>query len=274
MNFFTIKEGVENYAGAGKAKTDLPIAKMLLLGILAGFLIGIPALVTNVAGCTLSSLTEGNMYSIVRVVSGILFAFGLGTVVLTGAELFTGNTLIIISVADKRTSFAKMLKNWVFVYIGNFIGSLLVAFLTANFNWMSGGNGSLGEFTMSVAQSKMTMPFQNAFVMGILCNALVVLGVMLSLQGKSIGGRVLGAWIPVMFFVTCGFNHSIADMTYCMAGLFAKSQAAFADVAGNFANLTWGNYFLGNMIPVTLGNIVGGCAIGLLFWYCNLKKSK
>ena len=104
-----------------------------------------------------------------------------------------------------------------------------------------------------------------------LCNILVTLGVLMSLAGKDGASRVLGAWIPVCFFVTCGFNHSIADMTYCMLGLFGKRFYAEGAV---FEALSWGRYFTGNLIPVTLGNIVGGCAVALLMWYCYVRKPK
>ena len=243
MNLFTMAEAANNYSAAGAGKTKLPTAKMLLLGILAGFLIGVPSVVTNMATYTV----VGN--STVRMISGILFAFGLGTVILTGAELFTGNTLILISVLDKKATAAGMLRNWILVYIGNFLGSMLLSFVCARFGWLNAANGdtanALAIASMKVAQGKMTMPFQNAFFMGVLCNILVTLGVLMSLAGKDGFSRVIGAWIPVCFFVTCGFNHSIADMTYCMLGLFGKQ---FYAEGAAFEALTWGHYFLGNML--------------------------
>ena len=270
MNLFTAAETVSNYSGAGAAKTKLPISKMLLLGILAGLLIGFPACVTNMATYGLSN------NSMIRMISGLLFAFGLGTVVLSGAELFTGNTLITISVLDKKATVGGMLRNWVFVYIGNFVGSLLLALICAKFGWLNAGGGDLAVASMRTAVGKMTMPFQNAFFMGILCNMLVTLGVLLSLSGKDGVSRFLGAWAPVMFFVVCGFNHSIADMTYCMLGLFAKGTPAYVEAATAAGvaveSLTWGNYFLGNLIPVTLGNIVGGAAVGWTMWFSYLRK--
>ena len=266
MNFFNAAEGVENYANAGKNKSEMPFGKMIALGVLAGILIGIPAMVTNMASYSFDN------NSLVRIISGVFFAFGLGIVVLTGAELFTGNTPIIISVLDKRTSVVKMLRNWITVYISNFVGAILVSLAAAKFNWMSAGNGALAEFCFKLANSKMTMSFQNAFVMGILCNMLVTLAVLVSLQAKDVTGRILGAWVPVMFFVIAGFSHSIADMTYCMMALFAKS--VYPEIAANYPSLTWGNYFSGNMLPVTLGNIVGGCAVGVLFWFAYLRKKK
>lgn len=270
MNLFTAAETVSNYAGAGANKAKLPISKMLLLGILAGFLIGFPSCVTNMATYALDN------NSTIRMISGLLFAFGLGTVIISGAELFTGNTLITISVLDKKASVAGMLRNWVFVYIGNFIGSMLLSLICAKFGWLNAGSNALAVGSMKVAVGKMTMPFQNAFFMGILCNILVTLGVLLSLAGKDGASRFIGAWVPVMFFVTCGFNHSIADMTYCMLGLFAKGNAAYVEAAKAagvaIENLTWGNYFLGNLIPVTLGNIVGGVAVGWTMWFSFLRK--
>ena len=272
MNLFTAAETTANYASAGAGKAKLPISKMLVLGILAGCLIAFPSCVTNMATYALDN------NSTVRAISGLLFAFGLGMVVVGGAELFTGNTLITISVLDKKTTLAGMLRNWVFVYIGNFLGSMLVSFICATFGWLSAGGNALAAYSMKVAVGKMTMEFQNAFFMGFLCNVLVTMGVLLSLSGKDGISRFIGAWAPVMFFVTCGFNHSIADMTYCMLGLFAKGNAAYVEAAQAAGvaveSLTWGNYFLGNMLPVTLGNILGGVAIGFTYWFSFLRGAK
>ena len=266
MNLFTPEEMVRNYAAAGVKKTRAPFWKLLLLGVLAGALIGYAALVTNMA-CY--KIENG---SVVRILSGVLFGFGLGMVILSGAELFTGNTLILISVLDRRASVAGMLRNWGLVYVGNFVGAFLLSFLCARFNFFGAGQGALAEYTMSVAQNKMTQPFLNALVMGILCNMLVVLGVLFSLAGKDGASRLLGAWAPVMFFVLCGFNHCIADMTYCMSGLF--SVRYYANHAGAFTQLGWGRFFTGNLLPVTLGNIIGGCAIGATMWLCYLWQAK
>lgn len=271
MNLFTAAETVANYANAGAAKTKLSVAKMLLLGILAGMLIGFPSCVTNMATFGITN------YGISRMVSGLLFAFGLGTVILTGAELFTGNTLITMSLLDKKVTLPAMLKNWLFVYIGNFLGSMLLSAICAYFGWLSAGSNALAVSAMKMAVGKMTMPFQNAFFMGVLCNILVTIGVLMSLAGKDGTSRFIGAWVPVMFFVTCGFNHSIADMTYCMLGLFAKNVTAYASAAAEAGialdSLTWGNYFVGNLIPVTLGNILGGVAVGVTMWYAYVRKA-
>ena len=271
MNLFTAAETANNYVTAGVAKTKYSIPKMLVLGVLAGLLIGFPSCVTEMATFSVTNT------SMVRMISGLLFAFGLGTVILTGAELFTGNTLITMSLLDKKVTLPAMLKNWLFVYIGNFLGSMLLSAICAYFGWLSAGSNALAVSAMKMAVGKMTMPFQNAFFMGVLCNILVTIGVLMSLAGKDGTSRFIGAWVPVMFFVTCGFNHSIADMTYCMLGLFAKNVTAYASAAAEAGialdSLTWGNYFVGNLIPVTLGNILGGVAVGVTMWYAYVRKA-
>ena len=266
MNLFTPEEMVRNYSQAGVKKTAAPAWKLLLLGMLAGALIGYAALVTNMACYKLENP------SVIRILSGVLFGFGLGMVILSGAELFTGNTLIVISVLEKKASVLGMLRNWGLVFLGNFLGAMLLSFLAARFNFFGAGGGALAEYTMSLAQAKMTMRFENALVMGILCNMLVVLAVLFSLAGKDGASRIMGAWAPVALFTICGFNHCIADMTYCMTGLFAVRY--YANHAGAFTELGWGRYLLGNLLPVTLGNIIGGLAIGATMWLCFLWQGK
>ena len=156
MNLFAPAEIAANYAEAGVKKSSLPVSKMLLLGVLAGMLIAFPSCVTNMVSYGLDN------NSTIRAISGLMFAFGLGMVILIGAELFTGNTLIFISVLEKKVRVAAMLRDWLFVYIGNFIGSILVAVLCAKFGWLSAGSNALAVYAMKVALGKMTMPFQNA----------------------------------------------------------------------------------------------------------------
>ena len=261
MNLFTPAETAANYAAAGAAKTRQSFLQLLLLGVAAGVLIGLPVCVTNMATYTIANA------SAVRIVAGALFAFGLGVVILTGAELFTGNILIVISVLDRRTSVAAMLRNWGIVYMGNFLGALALSWVCARVGWLDAGDGALAAYTLRLAQSKMSMPFENAFFMGVLCNILVTVAVLVSLSARDAAGRILGAWTPVMFFVVAGFSHSIADMTYCALALFAREAYAPDPSA-----LTWGRYFLGNMLPVTLGNIAGGLLVGGTAWYCYLRK--
>lgn len=270
LNLFVPAEMAENYANLSIKKASTPVGKGLLLSILAGALIAFPGAVTNMASYGFTN------NSAIRILSGLLFAFGLGMVILSGAELFTGNTLMTMGVMDKRVKFLNVLRSWIVVYLGNFIGAMLVAIVCAKFGWAGASGGALAVYSMKVAVGKMTMPFVNAFFMGILCNVLVTLAVLFSLSAQDVTGRILGAYTPVAFFVICGFNHSIADMYYCTMGLFCKAQYGAQAAAAGVAveKLTWGNYFLGNMLPVTLGNLLGGVAVAFIFWYCYLKGKK
>lgn len=272
MNLFTPAETAENYSLAGAAKTEAPVWRLLLLGVLAGFLIAMGGAVTNTAGHTIADV------GLCRVVSGLLFPFGLAMVVLTGAELFTGNTLIFLSVLDRRATVAGMLRNWVLVYLGNLAGTLLTAAGCAFSGQMDYSAGGLAVFTMKVAAGKCALPFGHALILGVLCNVLVTLAVLLALSAKDLPGRVLGAYLPVAFFVICGFEHSIANMFYIPAGLFAKAVPQYAVLAAgaglDLAGLTWGRFVAGSLVPVTLGNIVGGLLVSAIFWACHLRGAQ
>ena len=264
MNFFAPAEIVKNYGEAGKKKTVLPALSRLILGILAGFFIAFGAAATNTAGHAIENV------SVMRTVMGILFPGGLTLVVLMGGELFTGNCLISISVLEKKTTVTKLLKNWVLVYAGNFLGSVLTAWGCAFFGQMNYSDGGLAVFTIRLAATKSSMPFMNALVLGIFCNMLVCLAVLASLSAKDTAGKVLGLFFPIAFFVICGFEHSVANMYYIPAGIFAASvpeYAALAAEAGvDLSVLTWGNFLLGNLLPVTIGNIIGGVLVGAGMW--------
>lgn len=270
MDLFTPKEYTANYAAAGRAKTQMPALKLFLLAVLAGFFIAVAGAVTNTAVHTIDNVGTA------RLICGLLFPFGLAMVVLTGAELFTGNTLISISVLDRQATAAGMLRNWGVVYLGNTAGAVLVAAACAYGGQLNYSGGQLAVFTMKLAAGKCALPVGNAVILGILCNILVTVGVLLSLSAKDLTGRVAGAYLPVAFFVICGFEHCIANLYYIPAGLFAKAVPAYAALAAqagvDLTALTLGNFLLRNLLPVTLGNILGGTAVGALFWYCHGRK--
>lgn len=267
MNLFTPKECASNYAAAGRVKTQMPVLKMFVLAVMAGFFIAVAGAVTN------TSVHSIDNVGVARMICGLLFPFGLAMVVLTGAELFTGNTLITISVLDRQATVTGMLRNWSVVYPGNAVGAILVAAGCAYGGQLNYSGGQLAVFTMKLAAGKCTLPMGNAFILGILCNILVTVGVLLSLSAKDLTGRVTGAYLPVSFFVICGFEHCIANLYYIPAGLFAKTVPAYAALAVksgvDLTALTWENFLLRNLLPVTLGNILGGTAVGALFWYCH-----
>ena len=253
---------VEAYGNAGGKKCSRKLLPMFLLAILAGALIAFAAAATNTAAHTASSV--GNA----RLICGLLFPFGLAIVILTGSELFTGNCLIAISVLEKKATFAGMIRNWVVVYLGNLAGSLLVASACAYSGQLNYSSGELALFTMKMAASKCSLTFSNGVILGIACNVLVCLGVLCAMTAKDTTGKILGAFLPVAFFVLCGFEHSVANMYYIPAGLFANTvpkYIALAEEAGlDLSALTWGNFFLKNLLPVTIGNIIGGAGLGIL----------
>ena len=199
-------------------------------------------------------------------------------VLIAGSELFTGNCLISISLLDRQCTLAGMLRNWSIVYVSNFAGALLVAAGCAWFGQMNYSGGQLAVFTMKLAAGKCALPFQNAFVLAILCNFLVCLGVIIAMTGTDTTGRILGAFLPVSYFVICGFEHCVANMYYIPAGLMAKAVPAYAQLAAesglDLSALTVSNFVVKNLIPVTIGNILGGVILSLLMWFCYLRKKK
>jgi formate/nitrite transporter len=269
---FSPAEIIANYSEIGAKKALSPVWKMLLLGILSGFLIGMGAAAANTATHAIANVSAA------RVISGLLFPFGLGMVMLLGAELFTGNCLMPISVLENKIKAKDMLKNWAFVYLGNFVGAFLLALGCAHGGQLNYSNGGLAVFAIQVAASKCEIPFLNALIQGILCNILVCVGVLCALCAKDAAGKALGAYMPVAFFVICGFEHSVANMYYIPVGIIAESvpkYAALAKEAGiNASMLTWPNFLLRNLLPVTIGNIIGGVSVGLAMWASHLRDSQ
>jgi len=263
-------EFVESYAGIGENKAKSPIRKLLLLAILAGFLIGMGGAVTNTASHAIENVSAA------KIVCSLLFPFGLVMVILTGAELFTGNCLITISVLSRRANVLGMLRNLVIVYIGNFIGAAALAAACAFSGQMNLSGGALAVATIKIAITKCSLSFGNAVVLGILCNILVCTGVMCAICAKDVVGRAVGAFIPVSFFVLCGFEHCVANMFYIPAGLFALRVHAYAELteqAGfDTTALTWSSFLLHNLLPVTIGNVIGGCGFAALIWAAHRKK--
>lgn len=270
--YLTPAQIAESSAASGKVKAGRRAPELFLLGILAGALIAFGCAATNTAVYGIADVWTA------RTVCALLFPFGLGMVIVTGAELFTGNCLISVAVLDRRCTVSGMLRNWCLVYPANLIGSLLVAFGCAYFGQMNYSGGQLAVYTMRVAAGKCALPFGNAFVLGILCNVLVCLAVLLATSGQDTISRLAGAYLPICFFVLSGFEHSVANMYYIGAGLMAKTVPAYAALAAeagvDLSALTLRDFLLGNLLPVTLGNIVGGLSVGGLMWFCYLRKSK
>lgn len=273
---FSPAEITEKFVEVGCKKSNMAAYKLLLLGVLAGAFIAFAAEGSNTAIHTIASVGVG------KALAGALFATGLMMVVITGAELFTGNTLIVVSCLEGQSRWLKLLKNWLVVYIGNFIGSMIIVLFIYWSGQFGFSNGLLGGFTIKVAVYKTGLTFANAFFMGILCNWLVCMAVWMALGAKDIAGKLLAIFFPIWLFITSGFEHSIANMYYIPAGILAKANPAWVQAAGTLgvtpeklAHLNWGSFVVKNLIPVTLGNIVGGSVfVGTIYWLSHLYKAR
>ena len=269
---FTPNEVAENVIGIGKKKASTASAKLFCLGILAGMFIALAAVGANTA----SSVIENA--SAAKLIAACIFPTGLIMVLCAGSELFTGNCLIIVSVLERETRVLQMLRNWVVVYAGNFVGSLFIAWSMNASGQLDLFGGALALTTMKTAAAQASLAFGKAILLGIFCNFLVCIAVWMSFAAKSIAGKITGVFLPIMLFVLSGFEHSVANMYYIPAGLFALSNPAYAEQASELANigsLTWGNFFVNNLIPVTIGNIIGGMVlVGMAYWYIYLRKDK
>ena len=267
-SYLSPSQMAESYAAVGVSKAKRPASELFILGILAGVLIAFGCAATNTAVYGIEEVWTA------RTICALIFPFGLGMVIVTGAELFTGNSLMSISFLDGRCTLSELLRNWGIVYIANLVGSLLVAAGCAFFGQMNYSGGQLAVYTMKVAAGKCVLPFQNAFVLGILCNVLVCFAVLMASSGRDNSSRLIAAYFPICFFVLAGFEHSVANMYYIGAGLMAKMIPEYAQLAIqagiDLSALTIPRFLLCNLLPVTLGNIVGGVSVGWLMWFCHL----
>ena len=274
--YLTPAEITESFIASGCRKANLPIFKQFLLGLIAGAFIAFASEGSNTAIHTIASVGVG------KALAGALFATGLMMVVITGGELFTGNTLIVVSCLQGESRWIKMLKNWFFVYLGNFVGSMLIVYLIIISGQFNFSNGLLGGFSIKVATYKTGLTFANAFSMGILCNWLVCLAVWMSYGAKDMSGKLLAIFFPIWLFITSGFEHSVANMFYIPAGILAKSNPQWVQQAVSLGvtpekleHLNWGTFLVNNLLPVTLGNIVGGSFfVGAIYWMSFLYKGK
>lgn len=261
----------------GIKKTRLPAARQFILGILAGAFIAFASEGSNMAAFNLFAKPE--TYGLGKAMAGAIFGTGLMLVLVAGGELFTGNTMIIAGILDGKVKLAAMLKNWFFVYIGNFVGSVLIAYMMVQSGLFSSGANMLGAMTIKIAVYKTGLHFMPAFYLGIMCNWLVCLAVWMATGAKDITGKLLAVFFPIWLFITSGFEHSIANMYYIPAGILAKANPAWAAealghgvTAEQLAHLNWSTFVVNNLVPVTLGNIVGGgLFVAAVYWFVYIK---
>ena len=269
MNHMNPAQILDVVVKTGQAKAGGTWKKLMLLGILAGAYIAFAGIASNTAAFNL--LGEAETYGVGKVLSGTIFTGGLIMVVLAGGELFTGNTLILTAVLDKKIKLFRMIRNWIIVYIANFIGASFIAFLVNQTSLFDNGDGMLGAYTVTMAAGKVSGSFLHYLIAGLLCNWLVCLAVWISFGADSTIGKIFSMFFPIWIFVTSGFEHSIANMYFIPAGIFASADEAYVSLSGLsedvLSQLTWGGMFLHNLIPVTLGNIIGGAlCVGTAYW--------
>lgn len=240
-------------AEAGVAKARLAALPTFVLAVLAGAFIAFGAM-----DFTLVMTAHGLGFGPARLLGGMAFSLGLVLVVVAGAELFTGNTLLVMARVDGLITSRELLRNWAIVYLGNFAG----AFMSAVFVYLSGtlmlADGAVGATADAIATAKVRLDWVEAFVRGILCNALVCLAVWLSFAARDVSGKILAIVFPISAFVALGFEHSVANMYFIGLGLLRAAEG-----------VTLASFLFANLLPVTLGNIVGGAVlVGLVYWLC------
>lgn len=241
-----IAERIEN---SGVAKVHLGLLQTVTLAVLAGAFISFGAMLF-----TLVMTDSGLGFGPARLLGGVAFSLGLILVVIAGAELFTGNNLIVMAWADRRITALELLRNLSIVYVGNFVGAVATAFFVFWSGTLALGDGSVSRTALSIAQSKVALPFDEAFVRGILCNALVCLAVWLSYAARTVAGKILAIIFPIAAFVALGFEHSVANMYFIPLGMIIGDTISAAQ-------------FLANLVAVTGGNLLGGSVlVGLVYW--------
>ncbi len=250
-------------------KVNASVAKLIVLGILAGVYIGFGACLATLIGHDAAKYLGLGM---ARLVTGAVFSVGLMLVVIAGAELFTGNNLMLMSVLDRKAPFKKMMFKWIVVFAANFIGSVFLAYLYYKTNLWKMGDMAVGLSAVKIANAKVGLTFAEAFSRGILCNWLVCLAVWMAIASREIIGKIFAIFFPIMAFVALGFEHSIANMYFVPLGIFLKASGVFAGPLLDVSGLTWSAFFVKNLIPVTIGNIIGGAIfVGLLYWAVYVK---
>jgi formate/nitrite transporter len=261
MSFKSPKDTVCAVENVGCAKANLPWDKLLVLGFLAGAFIAFGGLLAIIVGKGVNTETLG--VGIGKFLFGGVFPVGLMLVVIAGAELFTGNTACTIpAVLSGKATWGGLLRNWVLAYIGNFVGSVFVAFFLAYLTNLCAGDPYLSA-VQGIAAGKVAQGFVPLFFKGLACNWLVCLSVWLAVSSDDIISKIWGIWFPIMAFVAMGFEHSIANMFFIPLGIFYG------------ASVTWGQFFITNLVPVTLGNIVGGAFfVGFVYWWLYGTRGK
>ena len=266
----TIAETVASTVGVGKATS--PWMTVFILGILAGAYIGFGGLLST---SVTFDIGPAMGLGFKKFLAGSVFSVGLILVVIAGAELFTGNNLMISSVMTKDIGFGAMVKRWGLVYLANFIGSILLAFIFYLSGLWKTGNGAMGAAAVGLAYGKVNLGFMEALIRAIGCNWLVCLAVWMALAARQVISKIWAIYFPIMAFVAIGFEHCVANMYFIPAGIFLHHWAGIAGPAAfDPASLGWGSFLWRNLLPVTIGNIIGGAVfVGMSYWSAYLRAA-
>lgn len=262
----------------GIKKAGMGAVRMFVLSVLAGAFIALGAAfsTTVVAGAS-----GALPYGITRLIAGLAFSLGLILVVVGGAELFTGNNLIVMAWANRKVTTWSLLRSWLIVYLGNFMGALATAVMVYASGQLMFGQGAVGAAALSAASAKASLGFGQAVILGVLCNGLVCLAVWLSFSARTTTDRILAIVPPITAFVAAGFEHSVANMYFIPAALLLKAGAppafwlSVGKTPADYPYLTIEAFFMRNLLPVTLGNILGGAVlVGAVYWFVYLRAAR
>jgi len=254
----------------GVRKIEMPPASVFALAVLAGAFIALGAVfATTVAAGTLGAWP----YGVARLLIGLVFCLGLVLVVVGGAELFTGNSLIVIAWASRKVTTRAMLHNWLIVYVGNFVGAVATAAMVVVAGHQAFGDGAVGRAALAIARAKMGLGFVQAIALGVLCNTLVCLAVWLTFSARSTADKIAAIVFPITAFVASGFEHCVANMYFVPVAILIQGfDRAFAD---SLPPLTWSAFLLGNLLPVTIGNVIGGALlVAAVYWAVYLRRGE
>ena len=258
----------------GVTKAGMGTVNVFVLSVLAGAFIALGAIFATTVATGGGELP----YGVVRLLAGSVFTLGLILVVVAGAELFTGNNLIVMAWASREVSTAKLLGNWTVVWIGNFIGAFGTALILYVSKQYEFGGGAVGETALAIASAKTNLGFVQAVALGMLCNALVCLAVWLTYGAHTTTDKILAVIPPIAAFVAAGFEHSVANMYFISIGLLIENDDAYVeslDPPLDLSGLTWQSFFLDNLVPVTIGNVIGGAVmVGAVYWLVYLRPRR
>lgn len=273
--FLSIKEGIDKYISGCTVKVEMSTENIIAKSVLAGVLIGLGAAGSSVAAHTIPDV------GVARLAAAVVFPVGLMMVILLGAELFTGDCLMAISVSDGHHSIKEVVRVLASVYLGNFVGAAALALLINMSGQLEYSSGMLGAYTIKVAMGKVNVSFMEGMISGLLCNILVCAAVLMAICAKDVAGKLLAVFFTIMLFVTAGFEHCVANMYYITAGLLAKMNGEYAALTmeqfgyslEQMHELNIYNFLVTNLVPVTIGNLLGGIVfLGLPLYYMNTKK--